>query len=247
MDKRTLFILLIFLLFLAACSSSSTAQAPNSNLPILALDTTATPSPSNGPTSPPSTTQAYIATYSANLRAFRATRSALMTQTEQYWQDLFNPEIRLSWTPAPTRTATPVTTKPATPSPTPIPVLSPALVLNNTNNPLWAEMQSKGYNVYDTASFTYNGYLYSAYIFLSPDPDPTTSRLNLDKETWILAFYLWNGNEDQLLGTAYGKAYNNETLNGTYPNHYAFVDWDTPFLGWEFSFFIDPETTTRAA
>ncbi len=103
-------------------------------------------------------------------------------------------------------------------------------------------MQTKGYTIYDSAAFTHNGYLYSAYIFLSPDPAPPASRDTLDKETWILAFYLWDGSENHLLGTTYGKTLNNDSESGTYPYHLQFVDWETPFLGWEFTFMLDPES-----
>lgn len=136
-------------------------------------------------------------------------------------------------TPRPTFTLTPM----LTPTPTLVPVPN--------SDSFFAEMQIKGYRIIDSGSIEQDGFVFSAYLFREP-PENEESRIESTiQETWIIAFYRWDGQVNELRQTFYTSPYNKQNLASPYPYLYRLINWDDPRSTMIFDFFLDVDEELR--
>ena len=145
-------------------------------------------------------------------------------------------------------------TQPATQESTPTLAQTPSFVATGTTAPLadddefLIEMRSKGYRITQSGSIVdEHGVVYSAYIFREPWENQSDRLESFVKETWIIAFYRWDGLQNELLNTFYSAVYNKSIPDGSYPELIALANWDNPIssFGW-LEIFIVPDEMERS-
>ena len=99
-----------------------------------------------------------------------------------------------------------------------------------------AEMQSKGYEIARSGSLVGpGGYTYSAYLFVEPELFKSSLTDQPYLETWVIAFYIWDGEQNQLMATFHGSPYSNSNaVNFPMPMYYYLMDWDVPLVASEY-------------
>lgn len=159
-------------------------------------------------------------------------------------------------TPTFTKTPVPTATFTLTPEPSPAATISPlptvTAVSIDSKDPFWVEIQNKGYKLYESGSFSDpNGSVYSAYVFVEPNlSDPATIDPT-QKEIWVIAFYVWDGQKNSLIQTFYAPQYTNSYPDSGYPVGYYLMNWDDPADGsnwpshYYLEYLVEPEDYPR--
>lgn len=98
------------------------------------------------------------------------------------------------------------------------------------------EMQSKGYEIAQSGSLVGpGGYIYSAYLFVEPKLYKSSLTDQAYLETWVIAFYVWDGKQNQLMSTFHGNPYSNSNAgNFSFPMDYYLLEWDVPLVTFEY-------------
>ena len=138
-------------------------------------------------------------------------------------------------------TNTPQPTFTATPTPNPTSTLVPV----SESDPFFNEMQTKGYRVVDSGSIERDGFIFSAYLFREPRENEENRLESTIRETWIMAFYRWDGQKIELMRTFYPAQYNKQILESVYPYQYKIIDWDNPLTTLAFEFLLEVEDDLR--
>jgi hypothetical protein len=140
-----------------------------------------------------------------------------------------------------------------TPSATPRPISSPTITptpsLTSTpiaDDAFVQEMTEKGYTVTSAGSIQDGQYVYHTYLFREPKENASNRTMDVIQETWIIAFYRWDGQKNDLVGTFYPASWSKREPDNSYPVFYRIINWNDPhrsFLGLEWVY--DPDEETR--